>query len=93
MRVLVLCTHNSARSQMAEGWLRHHARAAGLAAEVHSAGTQATRVKPEAVEIMREVGIDMRGRPATVAKTGSCRNRPLLTLTRAHATVGSLPAH
>lgn len=59
MRILVLCTHNSARSQMAEGWLRHHARAAGLDAEVHSAGTEATRVKPEAIEVMREVGIDI----------------------------------
>ena len=38
MRVLVLCTHNSARSQMAEGWLRHHAREAGLEADIHSAG-------------------------------------------------------
>ncbi len=59
MRILVLCTHNSARSQMAEGWLRHHAEAAELSAEVHSAGTEATYVKPEAIEVMREVGIDM----------------------------------
>jgi len=59
MRILVLCTHNSARSQMAEGWLRHHAREAGLDAEVHSAGTEATRVKPEAIQVMREVGIDI----------------------------------
>jgi arsenate reductase len=59
MRILVLCTHNSARSQMAEGWLRHHAREAGLDAEVHSAGTEATRVKPEAIEAMRELGIDI----------------------------------
>ena len=61
MRLLVLCTHNSARSQMAEGWLRHHAAKAGLDAEVFSAGTEATRVKPEAVEVMREVGIDLSG--------------------------------
>lgn len=59
MRVLVLCTHNSARSQMAEGWLRHHAREEGLEAEIHSAGTEATRVKPEAIQVMREVGIDI----------------------------------
>ena len=61
MRLLVLCTHNSARSQMAEGWLRHHAAQHGLDAEVHSAGTEATRVKPEAIEAMREVGIDISG--------------------------------
>lgn len=59
MRILVLCTHNSARSQMAEGWLRHFADAAGLNTEVHSAGTEATRVKPQAIEVMQEVGIDI----------------------------------
>lgn len=61
MRLLVLCTHNSARSQMAEGWLRHHASEARLDAEVQSAGTGAARVKHEAVEVMREVGIDISG--------------------------------
>lgn len=59
MRILVLCTHNSARSQMAEGWLRHHAREAGLEADIHSAGTEATRVKAEAIQVMREVDIDI----------------------------------
>lgn len=58
-RVLLLRTHNSARSQMAEGWVRHYAEALGIDLEVHSAGTQRTRVKPEAVEMMREVGIDI----------------------------------
>ena len=61
MRVLVLCTHNSARSQMAEGWLRHHAARRGRTIEVHSAGTEATRVKPEAVAVMDEIGVDLRG--------------------------------
>jgi arsenate reductase len=55
-RVLFLCTHNSARSQMAEGWLRH---LAGDRFEVHSAGTEATRVRPLAVRAMAEVGIDI----------------------------------
>lgn len=58
-RLLVLCTHNSARSQMAEGWLRVHALDAGVKAEVWSAGTEATRVKPDAVTVMAEVGIDL----------------------------------
>jgi arsenate reductase (thioredoxin) len=60
-RLLILCTHNSARSQMAEGWVRHHAVEAGLKLEVWSAGTEKTRVKPEAVIVMREVGIDLSG--------------------------------
>jgi arsenate reductase (thioredoxin) len=56
MKVLVLCTGNSARSQMAEGLLRHDA---GDAYEVVSAGTNPTRVRPEAIAVMREVGIDI----------------------------------
>jgi len=57
-RVLFLCTHNSARSQMAEGLLRHLSggRVAAL-----SAGTQATAVRPLAVRAMAELGIDLRG--------------------------------
>lgn len=38
-RIPVLCTHNSARSQMTEGWLRHYAQAAGLDAEILSVGS------------------------------------------------------
>ena len=57
-RVLFLCTHNSARSQMAEGLLRAHG---GDRFEVFSAGTEATRVRPEAIEVMREIGIDISG--------------------------------
>ena len=57
-RVLFLCTHNSARSQMAEGWLRH---LAGDRFEVHSAGTEATRVRPLAIRAMAEVGVDIAG--------------------------------
>ncbi|HXX22539.1 MAG TPA: arsenate reductase ArsC [Terriglobia bacterium] len=58
MRVLILCTGNSARSQMAEGLLRHEA---GAVFEVFSAGTKPTRVRPEAISVMREVGIDISG--------------------------------
>lgn len=54
-----MCTHNSARSQMGEGWLRHWLKEVGLDAEVFSAGTQVTRVKLEAIEAMAEVGIDL----------------------------------
>jgi arsenate reductase len=57
-RVLFLCTHNSARSQMAEGWLRY---LAGDRFEVASAGTEATRVRPLAARAMAEVGVDLSG--------------------------------
>lgn len=55
-RVLFLCTHNSARSQMAEGLLR---KMGDDQFEVFSAGTEETRVHPLAVEAMREIGIDI----------------------------------
>lgn len=58
-RVLLLCTHNSARSQMAEGWVRHYALELNAPIKVYSAGTEKTQVKPEAVTVMREVGIDL----------------------------------
>ena len=57
-RVLFLCTHNSARSQMAEGFLR---AMAGDRFEVQSAGTEATRVHPLATRVMAEVKIDLGG--------------------------------
>jgi arsenate reductase len=58
MHVLFVCTHNSARSQMAEGMLR--AWGAGRF-EVESAGTEATPVRPEAIAVMAEIGIDIAG--------------------------------
>jgi arsenate reductase len=57
-RVLVLCTGNSARSQMAEGLLRQDA---GNRFEVFSAGVDPSQVRPLAIEAMREVGIDISG--------------------------------
>jgi arsenate reductase (thioredoxin) len=56
--VLILCTGNSARSQMAEGLLRHDA---GDRFDVESAGTKPTRVRPEAIAVMEEIGIDLAG--------------------------------
>ena len=56
--VLILCTGNSARSQMAEGLLRHDA---GDRFEVSSAGTKPGHVRPEAIAVMRELGIDLSG--------------------------------
>ncbi len=55
-RILILCTGNSARSQMAEGLLRHDA---GDRFDVESAGTKPSHVRPEAIAAMNEVGIDI----------------------------------
>src|SRR3981081_4669003 len=57
-RVLFLCSHNAARSQMAEGFLRKYA---GDRFSVESAGTKATTIHPLAVRVMGEVGIDISG--------------------------------
>jgi arsenate reductase len=57
-RVLILCTGNSARSQMAEGLLRHDA---GDRFAVESAGTKPGQVRPEAIAVMKELGIDISG--------------------------------
>jgi arsenate reductase len=57
-KVLFLCTHNSARSQMAEGLLRY---LAGDRFEAMSAGTEATNIRPLAVRAMDELGIDISG--------------------------------
>ena len=54
--VLFLCTGNSCRSQMAEGWLRH---LAGGRFDVASAGTRPVGLNPGAVRVMREVGLDI----------------------------------
>lgn len=54
--MLFLCTHNSARSQMAEGLLRS---LGGTRFEAYSAGTEATHVRPRAIEAMAELGIDI----------------------------------
>ena len=64
-RVLIVCTGNSARSQIAEGLIRHEA---GERFEVFSAGTQPTNVRTEAIQVMRELEIDIsahRSKPLT----------------------------
>lgn len=55
-RVLVLCTGNSCRSQIAEGYLRHFV---GDKAEIYSAGIETHGVNPNAIETMKEDGIDI----------------------------------
>ena len=56
MRILVLCTGNSCRSQMAQGYLQHFA---GKRAEIFSAGVETHGVNPRAIAVMKEDGIDI----------------------------------
>jgi arsenate reductase (thioredoxin) len=58
LKVLILCTGNSARSQMAEGLLRHNG---GANYEVYSAGVEPSFVRPEAIAVMQDIGIDISG--------------------------------
>src|SRR5574340_99561 len=55
-RVLILCTGNSCRSQMGEGWVRHDL---GGRVDVVSAGTRPSFVHPRAIEVMAEAGVDI----------------------------------
>jgi arsenate reductase len=73
-RVLILCTGNSARSQMAEGLLRD---IAGDRFEVESAGVAPSFVRPEAIEAMREIGIDISQHRS---KVGGRVRRPVVRL-------------
>ena len=57
-RILVLCTGNSCRSQMAEGWLRYYS---GDAAEIYSAGIESHGLNPYAVKVMMDAVIDISG--------------------------------
>ena len=56
--VLILCTGNSARSQMAEGLLKHITNGEY---EIYSAGTKPSTVRPEAIKVLQEIGIDISG--------------------------------
>ena len=59
MKILFLCVANSARSQMAEGLCRAKCTAQHLPFDVASAGSVPTHVNPHAIEVMREIGIDI----------------------------------
>jgi Protein-tyrosine-phosphatase len=61
-KILVLCTGNSCRSQIAEGYLRHFANGN---AEVYSAGVETHGVNPKAIAIMQEDGIDISNHTST----------------------------
>lgn len=61
-RILVLCTGNSCRSQMAEGWARH---LGGGRVEARSAGIEAHGLNPRAIAVVGEVGVDIAGQAST----------------------------
>lgn len=58
LQILVLCTSNSCRSQIAEGFFRHYG---GDRVEVFSAGLEPKGVNPRAIQVMKEIGIDISG--------------------------------
>lgn len=62
-RILILCTGNSCRSQMAEGWFRH---ILGDEATIYSAGVEAHGLNPRAVKVMEEAGVDISGQTSNV---------------------------
>lgn len=65
-KVLFLCTGNSCRSQMAEGWARHFL---GDQIEVYSAGIEAHGMNPHAVRVMSEAGVDITGQTSKLASS------------------------
>lgn len=91
-RVLILCTANSARSQMAEGLFRHDF---GDRFEVASAGTRATFVRPEAIAVLAEIGIDIAGhRSKTVDEfAGEAFDAVLTVCDNAKETCPIFPGH
>lgn len=65
-KILFLCTGNSCRSQMAEGWARHlH----GDTIEAHSAGIEAHGMNPNAMQVMKEAGVDISGQSSKLASS------------------------
>ncbi|KAF0220440.1 MAG: arsenate [Geobacteraceae bacterium] len=77
-KVLFLCTHNSCRSQMAEGIVNHYL---GDRFQAYSAGTEATRVNPLAIQVLAELGIDISGhRAKTLDEFAGARFDHVITL-------------
>jgi arsenate reductase len=74
--VLFVCVHNAGRSQMAAGWLR---QLAGDRVEVRSAGSEpADQINPVAVEVMREVGIDITGNTPQLLEYDTARTSDVI---------------
>ncbi len=82
IRVLFLCTGNSCRSQMAEGWAR---RLGGNLLEVESAGIEAHGKNPRAIAVMREAGVDISGQESTRVTDEMLRQADMVVTVCGHA--------
>jgi arsenate reductase len=82
IRVLFLCTGNSCRSQMAEGWLR---ALGGAAFEAQSAGIEAHGKNPRAIAVMGEAGIDISGQESTVVTDAMVQTADVVVTVCGHA--------
>lgn len=82
MKLLFLCTGNSCRSQMAEGFLRH---LAGDRVQVQSAGIEAHGKNPRAISVMDEVGVDIYGQESTRVTDGMIRDADIVVTVCGHA--------
>ena len=82
VNILFLCTGNSCRSQIAEGWARHFA---GNDIEVQSAGIEAHGTNPRAIEIMQEAGIDISGQESTIVNDAMLQQADIVVTVCGHA--------
>lgn len=82
MKILFLCTGNSCRSQMAEGFLRH---LAGDRVQVRSAGIEAHGRNPRAISVMDEIGVDIYGQESTRVTDSMIREADLVVTVCGHA--------
>jgi len=81
-RILFLCTGNSCRSQMAEGWLKH---LAGDTYDVFSAGIEAHGKNPRAITVMQEAGVDISEQKSEVVNIDILESLDLLVTVCNHA--------
>jgi arsenate reductase len=82
MRILFLCTGNSCRSQMAEGWARH---LGADVAEIESAGIEAHGKNPRAIAVMKEAGVDIAGQESTRVTDDMIRRADVVVTVCGHA--------
>jgi len=82
MNILFLCTGNSCRSQMAEGWAKHFA---GAGLEIHSAGIEAHGKNPRAIAVMAEAGVDISAQRSTVVTPAMLEAADLVVTVCGHA--------
>lgn len=82
VNILFLCTGNSCRSQMAEGWARH---IGGDAVSVQSAGIEAHGKNPRAIEVMREVGVDISEQESTTVDDPMLQEADIVVTVCGHA--------